>query len=679
MTMSDIKVSMLITAYNTELYIGDCLKSLINQSFHNLEIIVVDDGSDDRTLSIAENFAIMDSRIHVFAIPHSGISVARNICVSHATGDYIMFVDSDDFVDAKQCENMVTIAEKKKADIVLSTMRLIQGNGNETLFGEEFDIFDGNESISGIECFIKMVDSGCLYPMIAGNLYRKQLFNTETISFDFFYHEDEQIMPFLLYEAKSVCYYSVPGYYRRKDSIMTGISNYKDRAITLTKIANAIDSLSKMNKTLSQKDFRSAVLQHQKALRKTALNLYNSYLQQSRTIKLLVFIEQSPSSQYGIGTYVKHLITEINETNETNETNEMIDVIIVELCSEISELVSFESFNGQPMFRFNYRSAVLNKAPNIAWEFSELGVFYYLASKIYKAKNVLCHFNTFGHEILITKFRDDLGAKIVFTVHYSSSSHWYGKEEIISNNKMQEIKFKREQAFLKDYCDRVIAISQFSYDKLVKLYNIDPEKISLILNKIDDVQYKYTEKNILRDYYGFSHDDRLIIYAGRLNVNKGIVNLLRAFKKLICHIPNAKLIIAGSGDYNTVFSEIKPIWSKVYLTGFLEKEELYNLYRLSDLGVVPSYYEEFGYVAIEMIYNGLIVLVNDVGGLHEQAKRSRCIHAVNMTELSSEQLASEIKSKLLYPERNIFLKMNKEQLDINGTMGIVQVYQRMLT
>ncbi|MDE5820920.1 MAG: glycosyltransferase family 4 protein, partial [Paramuribaculum sp.] len=210
-------------------------------------------------------------------------------------------------------------------------------------------------------------------------------------------------------------------------------------------------------------------------------------------------------------------------------------------------------------------------------------------------------------------------------------------------------------------------------------YKIDSEKIFLVLNKIDISQNKHTSKNILRDDYGFSHDDKLIIYAGRLDVNKGIVNLLRAFKKLLNHIPNAKLIIAGSGDYNTVLSEIKPIWSKVYLTGFIEKEELYNLYRLSDLGVVPSYFEEFGYVALEMMYNGLSVLVNDVGGLHEQAKRSQFIHAVNMTELSSEQLASEIKCKLLYPERNLFLKMNKEQLNINETMGIVQIYKRLLT
>lgn len=673
MTMRDIKVSVLIPAYNTEIYIGDCLKSLINQSFHNLEIIVVDDGSDDDTLSIAKNFAIMDSRIQVFTIPHSGVSVARNTCVNRATGEYIMFVDSDDFVDAKQCENLLFTAEKMKADIVLSPMMLIKSQGKEILLGDRSNIFDGNESISGIECFKKMVNSGCLHPIIAGNLYRKQLFNIGTISFDCLYHDDEQIMPFLLYEAKSVCYYSVPGYYRRNDSIIAGTSNCRDRAIILIKIANAIGPLSEMNKTLRHKDFRSAVLQHQRVLRNKALNLYNSYLQQSRNIKLLIFIEQSPSSQYGIGTYVKHLITEINEANE------MIDVIIVELYSEISELVSFDSFDGQPMFRFNYRSAVLNKAPNIVWELSELGVFYYLASKIYKAKNVICHFNTFGHEILTTKFRDDLGAKIIFTVHYSSSSQWYGKEEIISINKAQEMKFKREQAFLNDYCDRVIAISQFSYDKLVKLYKIDPEKISLVFNKIDVVQYKHTKKNILRDYYGFSQDDKLIIYAGRLNVNKGIVNLLRAFKKLLFHIPNVKLIIAGSGEYNTVFSEIKPIWSKVYLTGFIEKKELYNLYRLSDLGVVPSYYEEFGYVAIEMMYNGLTVLVNDVGGLHEQANRSRYIHAISMTELSSEQLASEIESKLLYPERNIFLKMNKEQLDMSGTMGIIQVYQSMLT
>lgn len=99
------KISVLIPAFNTGRYIAECIESIIAQTYRNLEIIIVDDGSIDDTKAIAEHYALNDSRINVVAISHEGVSYARNVCMSHATGEYILFVDSDDWIGDNLCYN----------------------------------------------------------------------------------------------------------------------------------------------------------------------------------------------------------------------------------------------------------------------------------------------------------------------------------------------------------------------------------------------------------------------------------------------------------------------------------------------------------------------------------------------------------------------------------------------
>ena len=86
--MDKIKVSILVPAYNVEAYLDECLQSLLSQTLKEIEIVVVDDGSSDRTATIAEQYAASDSRIRVIRLPeHQGVSHARNACLAEAQGD----------------------------------------------------------------------------------------------------------------------------------------------------------------------------------------------------------------------------------------------------------------------------------------------------------------------------------------------------------------------------------------------------------------------------------------------------------------------------------------------------------------------------------------------------------------------------------------------------------------
>lgn len=109
------KVSVIIAAYNVEKYIVDCLKSVLNQTYSNLQIIIVNDGSYDKTLDICNSF--VDSRINIITQTNKGLSSARNTGLEQVDGEYFLFVDGDDVLDLNAIEILVSMLEEFNADI----------------------------------------------------------------------------------------------------------------------------------------------------------------------------------------------------------------------------------------------------------------------------------------------------------------------------------------------------------------------------------------------------------------------------------------------------------------------------------------------------------------------------------------------------------------------------------
>lgn len=116
-----IKVSVVVPVYNTEKYLGKCLKSLINQTLKEIEIICVDDGSTDNSFSILKEYQNQDSRIKIIQQENKKQGAARNEGTKIAVGEYIGFVDSDDWVDLNYFEELYKAAKKYDSDIALAT------------------------------------------------------------------------------------------------------------------------------------------------------------------------------------------------------------------------------------------------------------------------------------------------------------------------------------------------------------------------------------------------------------------------------------------------------------------------------------------------------------------------------------------------------------------------------
>lgn len=126
--MEDL-ISIVVPIYNVEKYLTECVNSLINQSYKNIEIILVDDGSTDNCPQICEYLAAKDGRIRVVHKQNAGLGMARNTGIEHATGKYIFFIDSDDFIDIDTVLLCYEKAEEDKSDIVVYGYNRVTTNG----------------------------------------------------------------------------------------------------------------------------------------------------------------------------------------------------------------------------------------------------------------------------------------------------------------------------------------------------------------------------------------------------------------------------------------------------------------------------------------------------------------------------------------------------------------------
>ncbi|WP_449400339.1 glycosyltransferase family 2 protein [Chryseobacterium wanjuense] len=133
MTNVPSKVSIIVPVYNVENYLAKCLDSLINQTHQNIEILVVNDGSKDNSEQIIQEYAQKyPEKIKPFIKENGGLSDARNFGIDRATGDYLGFVDSDDYVTPTMFEEMLSLAEKHQAKMVICNIQKVDQNGNIT-------------------------------------------------------------------------------------------------------------------------------------------------------------------------------------------------------------------------------------------------------------------------------------------------------------------------------------------------------------------------------------------------------------------------------------------------------------------------------------------------------------------------------------------------------------------
>lgn len=117
--MSNSIISIIVPVYNAERFLAGCIDSLLIQSYFDLEILLIDDGSTDQSSYFCDQYSLRDNRIRVFHKKNGGVSSARNLGLENAKGEYVMFLDSDDLMEPEMCSLMVEIMQSREADIVI--------------------------------------------------------------------------------------------------------------------------------------------------------------------------------------------------------------------------------------------------------------------------------------------------------------------------------------------------------------------------------------------------------------------------------------------------------------------------------------------------------------------------------------------------------------------------------
>lgn len=199
MTNVPSRISIIVPVYNVENYLTKCLDSLVNQSYRNIEVLVVDDGSKDKSAEIIKSFALKyPEKIKAFTKENGGLSDARNFGIELATGDYIGFVDSDDYVTETMFEEMLLLAEKHQAKMVICNIQKVNENGQVTQkltqlpnMQEKINLEDHFSVFSDISYFA------------CNKLFRKELFEHKRFKKGVHF-EDIQLIPQLLLECEII-------------------------------------------------------------------------------------------------------------------------------------------------------------------------------------------------------------------------------------------------------------------------------------------------------------------------------------------------------------------------------------------------------------------------------------------------------------------------------------------
>ena len=222
--MENDLISVIVPIYNVEKYLSQCIDSIINQTYKNIEIILVDDGSPDSCDEICDEYAKKDDRIKVIHKENGGLSDARNHGIDLATGKYIAFVDSDDYINEQYLEKLYNAIIDNNTQVSQCNFIIVEDNKNEILKRG----YTGNiKTKSGYNMIKEISTKKCWENIIICNkLYSAKLFNDIRFPVGKI-HEDEFVTPKILYNVDNIAIVKEYLYnYRKNQNSITG-KNFK--------------------------------------------------------------------------------------------------------------------------------------------------------------------------------------------------------------------------------------------------------------------------------------------------------------------------------------------------------------------------------------------------------------------------------------------------------------------
>ena len=378
-----------------------------------------------------------------------------------------------------------------------------------------------------------------------------------------------------------------------------------------------------------------------------------------------LFNNASRAAQYGIGTYLNQLSYGLKEEASVN---------IIAINSEEEEVKSREEEGIRTIHipEISYKNAPEN------FQRYYRNLVYLLKTFIGENEEAIFVLNYLYMTPLVKLLHEHFpNAKVVAVVHYLNwcfalngnvskfhqlleNKHRDKKEEVLYEEYLNDRKLLQKM-------DKVICLSQATRSLLIADYQLKVEKTTVIYNGLKDeeiTEITSKERKDLKQSLSFDAEDAIVLFVDRLDSIKGVDFLIKAFRKVLDIYPHARLILAGDGSYNTYLKECSGIRSRITFTGKVDKEELYQYYRIADVGVMPSFHEQCSYVGIEMMMHGVPLIGTSSTGLGEMIADDLKVRLDESQEeqLSVELLADKIVSVLTTPQ-DVWRKASRKRYE----------------
>ncbi|WP_405294779.1 glycosyltransferase family 2 protein [Methanobrevibacter sp.] len=236
-----VKISVIVPVYNTEKYLRECLDSVVNQTFRDIEIICINDGSTDSSLDILNEYEKLDDRISVFSQDNSGLSITRNNGMKISKGKYIYFMDSDDYLELTAFEELYTISERDDLDLLVFKLMNFDDETGEKYTSEYYEMESLKDWYGKIFNFSEIGANVLNFAVSAsGKFFKKDLIKDLTFPENLIF-EDNLFFANALIKAKKVSIYDKHLYNRR----------IRSNSITTTKTIKFADSIIILNRIIS--------------------------------------------------------------------------------------------------------------------------------------------------------------------------------------------------------------------------------------------------------------------------------------------------------------------------------------------------------------------------------------------------------------------------------------------
>lgn len=387
-------------------------------------------------------------------------------------------------------------------------------------------------------------------------------------------------------------------------------------------------------------------------------------------MNLYIFNDNCSGAMYGIGTYIRELTTSLNNTE--------INICIIHLFSDIQQMTIKEK-DGIKQWYFpkpiqdNYVIDPIKKN-----ELYFRNITYLLKLHIKNKNNLIFHLNYNYNKNFPEALKAAFNCKIVTCVHYlnwciktNGNLERFKYELSTLNNNTSDNQIYRHFLKEKSYfevVDQIICLCEYTRNIIINEYKISSNKINVVYNGLTDIKVNHNKSDLRNKYH--IPNLPILLFVGRIEYNKGLIYALKAFRKVLKIIP-CHFIIVGNGDFDLHMKECEDLWMNITWTGKLEKQKLYDIYSIADIGLIPSFTEQCSYTAIEMMMHSLPLIATTSAGLSEMIEEGYnglqipIIENDNKMEIDIDIFTKRIAYLLKNPEKRINMGQNarKKYLD----------------